>query len=63
MAVEMMVCRARKFVVYLDRKIAIPKVKAALIYNFNLPRKSTSFEFDPHYTTDLKTIDQLFDDD
>lgn len=56
-------CSERKFIVYLDRKIATPKVKAALISNFNLPRKTTSFEFDSHYTTDLKTLDRLFDDD
>jgi hypothetical protein len=52
----------QRFIAYLDRTIATPKVKAAVLEAFALPRRKTTFAFDPHYTTDPVALDRLFDD-
>jgi hypothetical protein len=51
---------AHQFIVYLDRKLATPKVKAAVLAAFALPRRGTKFEFDPHYTTDQAALELMF---
>jgi hypothetical protein len=52
----------QRFVVYLDRAIATPKVKAGILAAFALPRRQAGFEFDPHYTTDPVALERLFED-
>lgn len=52
-----------QFIVYLDPKLATPRVKAAVLAAFALPRRSTKFEFDPHYTTDHAALDRMFGGD
>ena len=56
-------CQENTFIVYLDRKISKPKIKAAVLAHFRLPKKSTRFEFDNHYTTDPQALDRLFGGD
>jgi hypothetical protein len=51
-----------RFIAYLDRTIATPQVKARILEAFALPRRKTTFAFDPHYTTDPAALDRLFDD-
>lgn len=53
----------RRFIVHLDRTLATPKIKAALLAEFRLPRRATAFEFDPHYITDPDALDRMFGED
>ena len=54
---------SRKFTVYLDRSLATPKVKAAIVAGFGLPPSKVLFKSDPHYTVDPKILGSLFDSD
>jgi hypothetical protein len=53
----------QQFIVYLDRKLATSKVKAAVLAAFALPRRGTKFEVDPHYTTDRAALELMFGGD
>lgn len=51
-----------RFCVYMDKVLHKPKIKAALIKEFALPKKRTEFLTDPHYTTDPQELERLFMD-
>jgi len=52
----------KQFIVYLDRKLAKPRIQAAILKEFALPPRATTFGFDPHYTTDPTALDRLFNE-
>ena len=55
--------KKKQFIVYLDRKLAKPKIKTAILKYFALPPRATVFGFDPHYTTDSAALDRMFNED
>jgi len=55
--------RERKFVVYLDKVLAVPAVKKAILKEFKLRASTTRFAADPHYTTDPAELDRLLGPD
>jgi hypothetical protein len=46
----------------MDRRLHRPKIKSLIITEFGLPRRTTDFMTDPHYTTDAQALDELFGD-
>jgi hypothetical protein len=50
-----------EFVVYLDKTLMVSNTKSAIIGCFSLPKSRTSFESDPHYTTDAADLNRLFE--
>ena len=50
------------FCVYMGIALHTPATKRRLLRAFNLPKDRTRFLTDPHYTTDPKSLDALFDE-
>jgi hypothetical protein len=49
-----------EFHVYLDRVLDTQRNRKALLQAFELPKSSTRFLRDAHYTTDLEDLERLF---
>ncbi|MCL2484546.1 MAG: DnaB helicase C-terminal domain-containing protein [Endomicrobia bacterium] len=49
----------KQFVVYLDESKDTPSIRKGIINVFDLP-ENTKFEYDEHYTTDIKKLQKLF---
>ncbi len=49
-----------EFHIYLDRVLDTQRNRKALLQEFELPKSSTQFLHDAHYTTDLEDLERLF---
>lgn len=54
--------RTKTFAVYLDKFLLKPRIQAALIKEFSLPKSKTRFVADSHYTTGPEDLERLFKD-
>jgi hypothetical protein len=52
---------ARRFGVYMDKRLHVQHVKRKIVAAFQLPTSTTDFLTDPHYTTDEAELRLLFD--
>jgi hypothetical protein len=50
-----------RFCVYMDKKLHTERVKRLLLAEFYLPSRRTRFLTDPHYTTDPRDLERLFE--
>ena len=50
----------KQFNVLMDKTLFHPRIRTAILKTFRLPRGRTTFQTDPHYTTDVEELNQLF---
>jgi len=55
--------KPRKFCVYMDKQLHTPAIKRMILAQFHLPKSSTQFLSDLHYTTDPDELNRLFGSD
>jgi hypothetical protein len=53
----------KKSIVYMDKVLFSQKTKTDISAFFQLTIENTTWETDPHYTTDEGLLDVLFDDE
>ena len=51
---------SKKFSVFMDKMLHGPKIKRAILKEFDLPIAQTKFLTDSHYTTSPEELNQLF---
>jgi|GEM_PF-167968 len=54
--------RNRVFRVLMDKRLFQPRTMTAIRRRFRLPKGKTTFETDPHYTTDPDELNRLFEE-
>lgn len=52
--------KPKTFHIYLNRVLIQPRIQAALLKEFGLPKRRTKFVPDGHYTTDPNELERLF---